>query len=460
MADQTTDQTVESPQNTAYYPQDASVDKLNILMVNGDSVDVKKIMIELGYFEDLYSFVASGYVILRDAVGIIEKLQLTGKEFIEVNFGKTSGANINEDKVFRLYGVPKRTPAGNLNTEYIKLYFCSEELLLNEQIKVPQAYASKDIKYIINDILVNKMKVNPNKIDLQDTVGLYDFNVPLNKKPFEVISWLSTYARPASTNLVGADMLFYENKKGFNFKSLSYLYQQPVYNTYSYQQKNIETESFSDEVNTVLEYEFVKTFNSLQDASAGTFANKLISLDPMNRTKKVTNFDYNSYIQKATSLNGTNALSTAPNRLGLTQNQAYDGVIKLAIGNSGQKLKPYYQQGLNSIAQDIYIENFVPSRTAQLALANYTVVKLRIPGDSRIMVGQTINFNLMTLMDDAGQKALDKYYSGKYLVTAVRHLIQSQGVFQTILEISKESPATALQSVDPSSTSFSQAYSA
>jgi hypothetical protein len=36
-------------------------------------------------------------------------------------------------------------------------------------------------------------------------------------------------------------------------------------------------------------------------------------------------------------------------------------------------------------------------------------------------------------------RAKDEYFSGKYLVTAVRHIIQTQGVFQTVLELAKES---------------------
>jgi hypothetical protein len=132
----------------------------------------------------------------------------------------------------------------------------------------------------------------------------------------------------------------------------------------------------------------------------------------------------------------------------------------MAVGNSGQKLKPYTQQGVGTLANDIYIEKFVPNRTAQLSLATYTKVKIRIPGDSSITAGMTINFNLMSLSPNEGtEKTLDRYYSGKYLVTAVRHIMQSQGAFQTILEIAKEKPAESYQSVSASSPEFQKALS-
>jgi hypothetical protein len=267
---------------------------------------------------------------------------------------------------------------------------------------------------------------------------------------------MSCYARPTINNTVGADMLMYETRDAFNFRSISSLMKQFPYGTYTYQPKNLETSDFGNQLKTVIDYEFIKSFNALEDINSGTFSNRLISLDPLNRTVKVTNFNYFDYLGQTGGQ--TSALATSPNRLGLTQDKAYTGTLKLGVGNSGQKLKEYVQQGVGTVANDIYFEKFVPNRTAQLSLATYTRIKIRIPGDSAITVGKTINFNLMTLMPTEGtEKGFDRYYSGKYLVTAVRHIIQSQGAFQTILEIAKEKPGEAYNSVSPNNPNFKQA---
>ena len=73
----------------AYYPQDASVDELEIITSSG-SFNVRRLLVELSYYEDLYSFVVSGYVILRDGQGIIEKLELSGKESISIALDRKS----------------------------------------------------------------------------------------------------------------------------------------------------------------------------------------------------------------------------------------------------------------------------------------------------------------------------------------------------------------------------------
>jgi len=429
----------DSPSNGYFYPQDASVDSLKIITGTGQSVDVKYLLVELSYFEDIYNFVLSGYILLRDGIGLIEQYQLTGKEVIEVSFGKTSNIQRKVQR-FRLYSIPTKNPVGNLTSEFIKLQFCSEELLLSEQTKVTQSFRGQTIKNIVTNILTDKLKVSATNINIQDTVGVYDFNIP-TIKPLEAISWLSTYARPAGNNLIGADMLFFETKDGFNFKSLGTLYSAPVYKTYKYQLQNITNadQPPDEDIISVLDYEFVKTFDNLNDVASGTFANRLISLDPLTRSRTVTDFDYSKY--KGASLNSGKVLNTNQNRLGKTQSQSYEGNLKMVIGNANQTTKPYIPTGSitnSDIGKDIFIETFVPNRTSQVALANHTIVKIKIPGDSNITAGRTVNFNLLSLFGGENRQ-LDQMYSGKYLVTAVRHILQSQGVFQTVLELAKDS---------------------
>ena len=41
-----------------------------------------------------------------------------------------NGSN-QTDKIFRVYKSGKRVPAGNMNSEFYTLYFCSEELTIS-----------------------------------------------------------------------------------------------------------------------------------------------------------------------------------------------------------------------------------------------------------------------------------------------------------------------------------------
>lgn len=426
------------------YPQDYSLNKLNFITVAKETFDLRKLVTEFCYYEDLYSFVTSGYVTLTDAQGFIELLQLTGSEYIEVDFGKTKEApdGVNLIKTFRVYKISQRTPAENQNAEFYRIHFVSDEMMLSEQTKITKSYTGIKISDNIYSILRDKLNVDSSRIEtIEETTGIYDF-VVTNLKPLESISWMSNYARPKSTGFVGADMLFFETKNGFNFRSLQSMYGGEVYGTYKYQAKNVDNSmiGMQGKVSTVLDYEIVKAFDMMNDISSGTFASKTISLDPLTRTKRITTFDYLNYLNSSDSLN-KNPVPQVNNKFGKTQSESSDSVVKLVVSNSNQKDIEYIRTN-DAVKRDIFIENFVPNRTAQLALANYTVLKLVIPGDSGITVGRTINFELSTLKPTTSSKDLDKFYSGKYLISAVRHVAISPNYFQTILEITKDSSST------------------
>jgi len=374
---------------------------------------------------------------------LVEKLQLSGKEEIQISFGSTKGGSENVNKLlgnlkkYRIYSIPDRKPVGNQNSEFIKIFFCSKELFDSEQIKVVKSYKGKAIHQIITDILLTQLKVNPNRIDTQNfekTIGVYDFIIP-TLRPFEAISWLCTYAKPAKTGGQSADMLFFETKDGFQFRSISSIYKDRPYKTYTYNIKNIESQTFEQKITSVLDYQFVKDFDALNEINSGTFINRVMSFDPLNRSTNFTDFDYTKDI--TTRLN-----KGAPTDISEYKDKAR-GALKLVVSNSNQKFKPTFQNlkqpSQKNLSPDSFIQETVKNRTAELALANYTILKIRVPGDTGLTAGSIINFNLPALDYQNNRKQFDKFYSGKYLVTAVRHILQSQGVFQTVLEITKDS---------------------
>jgi hypothetical protein len=424
-------------------PQDYAIKTLNFLTASGQRTEIKKLMISLDYYEDIYSFVTSGSVTILDAQGFPELLQLTGNEFIEINFGKYKDAPNTTDQIFRVYKMGERKPHGNLNTQTFTLYFCSEELLLSEQIKISKSYTGTKVKDIISNILIEHLKVKPQKINvLEDTLGVYDFLLP-RIKPFEGISWVSTYARPAKTDLIGADMLFFETKDGFNFRSIQSMVSDKPYGTYKYQLQNLDkkNDSIAEKMSSIMEYEFTKTYDALGEIAKGTFASRLLTIDPLTRSYQTTDYDYSKFQKDVKSLNDNPAINDMTNRLGQSLTKAAEGVFKFMTSNPNQSSVGYIKEKQAGVAKDIYAETYVLQRTAQLSLASYNIIKLTIPGDSGITAGRTIELNLPTIQPTEKKRELDKFYSGKYLITAVRHSI-TVNQFTTILEIAKDSSPT------------------
>jgi len=122
-------------------------------------------------------------------------------------------------------------------------------------------------------------------------------------------------------------------------------------------------------------------------------------------------------------------------------------VLKVATSNKDEMMVDYIKNRPGSVAKDIFIETYVPLRTAQLSLANYTKVKLTIPGDPGLTVGKVIQFNVNSLNPLNKNKELDEFYSGKYMVTALRHIFTTDQM-QTMIEIAKDSSTGQFQSIN------------
>jgi len=419
------------------YPNDYSLINLT-LITSVTTFDFKNILIELSFNEDLFNNISSGYLMVTDSTGFIEKLHMNGNEFIRLTFGKAENDLYLIDKIFRVFKVAKRKPINDGNTESYSLYFCSEELLLSEQYKVSKSYKGKDISFMIKDILQTHLKVPNNKLksfNIESTYGIYDFVVP-NLKPFDAINWLSSYARPS--NNLGADMLLYENKFGFNFKSLQSLYTTPVYDEYTFSPKNLNKDKFDTnmKLKNAITYEIMDSYDSLGAINDGVFTNQLISIDPLLRRFRVTNFDYPSYANQSQMLNDYLITNDLKNRFGDRLNETNKASLKLILSNFNETDSKYVKSNPGSVAHDIFAETYVPYRTAQIPLSTYTRVKISVPGDTNLTVGRVIKFNLLS--KDATEKEPDSFYSGNYLITATRHILTLQE-YKTVLELAKES---------------------
>jgi len=106
------------------------------------------------------------------------------------------------------------------------------------------------------------------------------------------------------------------------------------------------------------------------------------------------------------------------------------------------------------VANDIRAETYVPNRTAQLSLSHYSRIKLAVSGDPNLTVGMLLEIFLPSSRSqdgsglDSGEE--DPYNSGKYMITAVRHIIDFNNKYETILEVVKDSYGSSIDTYDNS----------
>lgn len=424
---------------------DLGLSSCKIVGSSGQPLEFRNMVVEFSYYEDIFSCGVSGYLLINDSSNYINIMQFHGNEKLILVLDKP-GLGRPIEKILRIYTISNRTQTSEFNENYI-LRFCSEELVVNEQYNVTKAYQKSTISDIVRDILTNFLSIPDNKIGIIDnTLGLRDLVIP-TFNPIQAINWLATFALSGDIGNIGAPFLLYEDKSGFNFRSVLNLYKQPIYNSYTYTAKGLRDDTnnsvadLAREMINVIQYEYITEFDSLNAVHLGVFASKLVTYDPLRLKFNHVDYDYSKYSENAASLDPYTMPISYMNRDGETVNQT-TGLLKFAISTTGQNNNKYIKDR-NILVNENNPEQTILNRTAQLSLFTANRMKLLLPGDPEMTIGKLIKFNIPNTSTDAhGNKVLDKYKSGKYLVTAVRHYFNQENKYTTIVEICKDSFST------------------
>ena len=118
------------------------------------------------------------------------------------------------------------------------------------------------------------------------------------------------------------------------------------------------------------------------------------------------------------------------------------GVLRMMVSNANQQMSmPYVRDNdTGAVSRDYMIERTIPYRVAQLELSKNTRLKITVPGNSGLFAGMCINIHISSssVLNKDDKRPIDPYLSGKYLVTAVRHII-SPASYVCVAEICKDS---------------------
>ena len=215
--------------------------------------DITSIFEELNIFDSVLMPCMSGNIMISDSIGLTQQLKFDGSEYIRVDISKSEDNTsvLSIKKTFRVYKQSNRTNINQSSENYI-LSFVSEEFVYSEQKKVNQAYIGK-YSDAAASILLNYLKIPKQKIGIIDeTNGIHKSIIPL-LSPIESLDWL--LKRSVNSNNL-ANFVFFENKAGFNFASLSTLYEFDSLFTVNFQPKNI-IENLSSEFLGVRNFNFV-----------------------------------------------------------------------------------------------------------------------------------------------------------------------------------------------------------
>ena len=425
----------------------------------GDKTDIKKVMSELNIYESIYKNALTGSIVVTDAQNLIAKLELNGTERISFKLSTPGAidkrsmidASVETGHPFYVYKITDRKQIAP-GTLLYTLHFASREFMRNLRTKVSQTYRG-NIAYQVMKILMDENYLDSKKeISYEPTGNINDVVIP-NMRPFDAINMIAKKTLPEKSGGVG--YYFYETTKGLYFRSWDNMvsvrgsYDRPTAQEFYYMPMNLDNRAFQDKIaedyKSVQSYRFVNNFHDVAANTAmGTYAHNVITYNLFDKSYKKT--DYN-YEYEFAQTKHTEIANEKSNR------ERYAIAAGSFIDEDDKKISDYKESRVSLQATTQFLHNTpaggygldvsqdgrkLAERESQInQVMHGTALTMVVNGQSYLEAGDLIKFNLLTV-DEKNPTMLDPQYSGKYVITKIRHQINSQK-YTMALECAKDS---------------------
>lgn len=410
------------------------IEALVILSASGIHLDVRDYLIELNIYEDLFASSLYGTIQLSDSRNLLKELPIIGNETLIIK-AKTPSFTSSINKQFRIYSITDRMVVRDQNTQIYTLHFCSQEAIKDS---ITPLYRS--FKGSISDIVKNIYKeyletprtynVTPSALNLiQDTSELRIITPTQNSakfvspgwSPIQCINWLTSKAIPAFGK--ACNFLFWETTQAFYFGNIETIFnvnnESGVNNLGKYKMaaKNVAdgTDKIEEKMFLVEDVEIVKTTDHLQNFSSGYLSNRLITLDVINKKYELTDYDHVSDFATYDHTAGKNGIPL---------------FVQDSPRNPGTSVRFYpINPGLHNQQDNVSekIKQIYGNRLSTMMELNNFKLNLTVPGRTDAEVGSMLYFSYPDVSpnspEDVSKSNEDQYYSGNYIVTAIRHKI-------------------------------------
>ena len=455
---------------TIEFAGDYNLDNVFLHNHMGEITDIKRVMVELNIYESIYSNGLTGSIVVGDAQNLIGKLQINGTERISFKLS-TPGTENQRDMVdasvetghpFHIYKITDRRQL-NSNTLLYTLHFASREFMRNLRTKVSQAYDGR-LDMSVLQILTDKEYLDSKKQISFEPCGNSDKIVIPNLRPYDAINMIAKRSLPEKSNGVG--YYFYETTKGIYFRSWDNMvsvrgsYDRPIKQEFNYMPMNIDR--IAAKYNKILhDYQSVESYrfiNNFHDVAAntvlGTYAHNVITYNIFNKSYKKS--DYNYEYEFANSKH-TDVANEKSNR------ERYAIAASSFIDEDDKKISDYKESRVSLQPTTQFLHNeekgagygidvlqdgikHAQGESQVNQVTNGTVLTMVVKGQSYLEAGDLIKFNLLT-NDSSNATLQDPQYSGKYVITKIRHQINSKK-YTMALECAKDSVRSGFSSSD------------
>ena len=361
--------------------------KLKTLTIAG--YDFRYAFATMNVYEDLQKNSYTGDIVVMETEGVREVVPIIGEEVCNITFCTVEPVSNNEhDDVQFAFRVNKleELREGASNQRYYKLHFTSQNYELNVNARVRKHYKGT-ADQIVTRLLKAHLGIQPYTID--PAKHEQDFVFP-NWHPFQCINYLATVSVSSKYN--DPYYLFYEDRDGFHFTTLSQLMDKEAIETVDMKMINIDAEDDKWDKIQMSAFTTNPLFDCVENYFTGMYGNTRIMYDKINRKMKETGSTYSDTYGKFKHVGQQK----------LTQSKPENPKNKFQFIINNQPENPGVYSHTDEWA------NLLLHRAAQI---RNNRIHISINGKSSIKLGDLIKWDFRSTRENVD---FDEILSGKY----------------------------------------------
>lgn len=403
-----------------------------ITSLDGETeVDISNIIIFSDYYEDILSPCITMSMVLMNTTSLYNNLPIRGGEKVTFSIN-TAGGEFELDGQFSMY-VFKVSDINPKDTkEFFTIHLTSQEGLSNEKTRCLRKYTG-NLKPTVKKILKEDLQANVDKVkdeNIEQTANSYNF-IGNIRKPFRVLTWLGTKALPIGDGSGGggntgdgstdgeakgtAGFFFWENKDGFNFKSIESLVSNTQIGSGSADNTTIQRYTYTGATSTdsvatllrILNYDIEKNIDLLKSLRVGMYVNKTYFYDYYSGICKTYIYKLKEQIKLKLGTDNDIALS---DELG-------EGWTRMMVRIA--------DTGVLDNSEDVSTPSGRDAADMAKSAARYNLLftqslNMTVPCNVNLKAGDIIYCEFPAIKI-SGSQEIDEEQSGNYLISQVRH---------------------------------------
>ena len=432
-------------------PGNLNVEELSITAHSGSKFSLvdptANMLSELNIFEDMWNKFMTGSVIVKDSTNLITKAPIMGGELITIKLRTpTMDDHPNRviNKTFMIYSIENRTLNSDREQTYV-LNFCSVEMVMDASFILQQRFEGNTediIKKIFEDYTIEAR--NPAEQDHSNVLVVGDTPhsskvsfIANNWTPTQTFDYMSKYIKGASGT--GADFVFFESNKRMYYTSIQALIKSQrdvMFDEYVYAIKGLDLprrsvgEYSSDALPngwvTIDNMSIPRTIDIIDGQMTGYYAQTVRAYDLFTKERLEVKLDIREDFDKFEHTEPGIPIpeGTVRNPYSMTTMKVLNSANNLTQSYNIPGSKGGNGDNENVIGAQLLRDNYLNS------LRDYKF-EIDVPGRTDIEVGKMIYISypapVSKTEDLEYDELFDKQLSGKYLITGIRHKIDTVG---------------------------------